>query len=194
MCLKRPPWSSVRWTSHQACVSALHCQPSRWLSTSATFRTRTCCSSSTTSSVSCRRVQRCQRCSAVCHQLWVTSQRSLTRWVSCRSALPQPEAVRLRPCRPCTCPLTTTPTLRHSRPSRTLMQRLSCPVRSQRSVSTLLWTRWRQPRRSSHLRWLEITTTTWLVVCRRLSSAIRNCKTSSQFSVLTNFPKRTVSP
>ena len=54
--------------------------------------------------------------------------------------------------------------------------------------------RWRQPRRSSHQRWLEITTTTWPVVCKRLSSATRNCRTSSPFSVLTNSPKRTVSP
>jgi len=105
---------------------------------SVTCRTRTCCCSLTTFSVSCRPVQKCQRFLAVCHQPWVTSPHLLTKWASCRSALPRPRDVQLRHFRPCTCPPTTTPTRLRSPRSPTSMRPPNCHVKWQRSVSTQL--------------------------------------------------------
>ena len=45
-----------------------------WQSTSVTYRIRTCCCSSITSSVSPRLVPRCPPCSAVCRPQWATSE------------------------------------------------------------------------------------------------------------------------
>ena len=51
---------------------------------------RTCCSSSTTSSASCRPARRSPRCSAACPRRSATSRRWRPRWASCRSASPPP--------------------------------------------------------------------------------------------------------
>ncbi len=122
---------------------------SRWPSTSATCRARTCCCSSTTSSASPRPAPRCRRCSAACPRPWATSPPSPTRWASSRSASPRPAASRSPRCRPCTCPPTTTPTRRRSRRSPTSTAPPSSAVTSRRSASTRRWTRWPRPRRSS---------------------------------------------
>ena len=82
------------------------CRPRRWRSTSATCRTRTCCSSSTTSSGSPRPVPRSRRCSAGCHPPWATSRPWPTRWVSCRSGSPRRAVTRSPRCRRSTCPPT----------------------------------------------------------------------------------------
>ena len=44
------------------------------------------------------------RCSAVCRPPWATSRTWRTRWVRCRSASPPPAATRSPRCRPSTCP------------------------------------------------------------------------------------------
>ncbi len=59
-----------------------------WPSTSAS-RARTPCSSSTTSSASCRRDPRSPRSSAACRPRWDTSRRSRPRWASSRSGSPR---------------------------------------------------------------------------------------------------------
>ena len=63
-----------------ACAS--RCQGSRWRSTSVSRAARTCCSSSTTSSVSCRLARRSRPCSAGCPPRWAISRRSRPRWVA----------------------------------------------------------------------------------------------------------------
>jgi F-type H+-transporting ATPase subunit beta len=75
--------------------------------TSAMFRSRTCSCSSTTSSVSPRQVLKFRPFSVVCLQLWVTSQPWLTKWVSFRSASPQPVVIPSRLSRQFTFLLTT---------------------------------------------------------------------------------------
>ena len=55
---------------------------------------RTCCCSSTTSSVSCRPAPRSRRCSGGCPPRSATSPRSRPRWASCRSGSPPPARAR----------------------------------------------------------------------------------------------------
>jgi hypothetical protein len=62
---------------------------------------------------------RSPRCSAACRRPWATSRRCPTRWGSCRSGSPRPRGGRSPRCRPCTCPPTTSPTRRRTRPSPT---------------------------------------------------------------------------
>ena len=103
---------------------------------SATSRTRTCCSSSTTSSGSPRPVPRSPPCSAACRRRWGTSRPWPTRWASCRSGSPRPVAGRSPRCRRSTCPRTTTPTRRPPPRSRTSTPPRSSPARSPRRGST----------------------------------------------------------
>ena len=63
-------------------------------STSATWRARTRCCSSTTSSASRRRAPRFRRCWAACLRPWATSRTWRRRWASCRSALLRPARAR----------------------------------------------------------------------------------------------------
>jgi len=64
--------------------------------------TRTCSSSSTTSSASCRLAPRCPHFSAACPPPWVTSPHSAPRWARCRNALLPPSRARSPRCRRCT--------------------------------------------------------------------------------------------
>jgi len=69
---------------------------------------RTCCSSSTTSSVSCRPAPRCPPCWADAVSRRLPAHPWPTRWANCRSASP-PRGVAPSPrCRRCTSPPTTT--------------------------------------------------------------------------------------
>ena len=72
----------------------------------------TSCSSSTTSSASCRRAPRSRRSSAGCRAPSATSRPWRPRWGSCRSASPRPARARSPRCRRSTCPPTTSPTRR----------------------------------------------------------------------------------
>ena len=70
-------------------------------------RTRTCCCSSTTFSVSPRRAARSARCWAACLPPLVTSRRWPRKWAPCRSGLPPRTRAPLPRCRRFTCRRTT---------------------------------------------------------------------------------------
>merc|ERR1711973_574709 len=106
------------------------------LSTSATRRVRTCCSSSTTSSGSPRLVLRCLPCSVVSPPLSVTSPLWPLTWVPCRSVSPPPRRDPSHLCRLSTCPLTTCLTPPLPPPSLTWTPPLCCPVVSPSVAST----------------------------------------------------------
>ena len=76
------------------------------------------CSSSTTSSASCRRAPRCRRCSGACRAPSATSRRWRRRWASSRSGSRRRRPDRSRRCRRSTSPPTTSriPPCEHVRP------------------------------------------------------------------------------
>ena len=89
--------------NRQERVRVSPCLRSRWLNISVMKKSKTCCSSSITFSVSPRQVQKCLRCSGVFLLRWAISQPSRPKWEDFRSVLRRPKMDRLRPCRPCTC-------------------------------------------------------------------------------------------
>ena len=102
------------------CVSPSPASP--WQSISVTKSTRTSCSSSITSSVSCRQAVRFPRFSAVCLPPSVISRPSQTKWASCRSASPPQKTAPSPRFRPFTCLPMTLPT--RPRPQRSLTSTL----------------------------------------------------------------------
>ena len=84
---------------------------------------------------------RCRPCWDVCPPRWVTSRTWLTRWVSCRSASPQPVVTQSPRCRRFTCQRMTTPTLLRRPPSRTWMRPPSSRVKLPPVVCTPRWIR-----------------------------------------------------
>src|SRR2546427_1683380 len=116
---------------------------------SATWRARTCSSSSTTSSGSRRPAPRCRRCWAACRPRWATSRRSPPKWASCRSASRRPRRARSPRCRRSTCPPTTSPIPRRRRRFHTSTRPSCCRARSSSSAFTPRWIRSRRRHASS---------------------------------------------
>src|SRR5660398_26374 len=154
-----------------------------WLSISEKRWAGTCCSSLTTSFVSCRLVRRYPPSWAACHLLWAISPHWPRRWDSCKSGLPRPNRVLSPLCRPSTCPLMTLP-IRPQLPLSPTWTLRRCSVGPYQSrESTRPWIRWIPPAGYWNGPRSVTSTMTRLHRSRRFCSGIRTCRTSSPFWV-----------
>jgi hypothetical protein len=152
---------------------------------------RTCCSSSTTSSASPRRVPRCRRCSAVSRRRWATSRRWPPTWAQMqeritstkKGSITSVQAVYV-PADDLTDPAPAT-SFAHL-DATTVLVRAIAELGIYPAVDPLDSTsRMLDPRSSAK------STTRWPAACRGSCSATSRCRTSSPSSAWTNCRKRT---